>query len=64
MAPKIRYDAAEMQAKANEVAEKEIRVLAREGAEVACEYLGTRFETDTALHGWVQAVVPRQRSRS
>ena len=46
MAPKIRYDAAEMQAKANEVAEKEIRILAREGAElprsaeVTCEYLG------------------------
>ena len=46
MAPKIRYDAAEMQAKANEVAEKEIRILTREGvelprsAEVTCEYLG------------------------
>ena len=46
MAPKIRYDAAEMQAKAQEVAEKEIRILAREGAElprsaeVTCEYLG------------------------
>ena len=46
MAPKIRYDSAEMQAKANEVAEKEIRILAREGAElprsaeVTCEYLG------------------------
>ena len=34
MAPKIRYDAAEMQAKANEVAEKEIRILAREGVEL------------------------------
>ena len=46
MAPKIRYDAAEMQAKANEIAEKELRILAREGAElprsaeVTCEYLG------------------------
>ena len=46
MAPKIRYDAAEMQVKANQAAEKEIRILAREGtelprsAEVTCEYLG------------------------
>ena len=46
MAPKTFYDAAEMQAKANQAAEKEIRILAREGAElprsaeVTCEYLG------------------------
>ena len=46
MAPKIHYDAAEMQVKANQAAEKEIRILAREGvelppsAEVTCEYLG------------------------
>ena len=46
MAPKTLYDAAEMQAKANRAAEKETRILAREGAElprsaeVTCEYLG------------------------
>ena len=46
MAPKTFYHAAEMQAKANQAAEKEIRILAREGAElprsaeVTCEYLG------------------------
>ena len=46
MAPKTLYDAAEMQAKANQTAEKELRILAREGAElprsaeVTCEYLG------------------------
>ena len=34
MAPEIRYDAAEMQVKANQAAEKEIRILAREGAEL------------------------------
>ena len=44
MAPKTFYDAAEMQAKANQAAEKEIRILGREGAElprsaeVTCEY--------------------------
>ena len=37
MAPKTHYDAAEMQAKANEVAEKEIRILAREGVELEVE---------------------------
>ena len=46
MAPKIRYDAAEMQTKADESAEKEIQNVTREGielsrsAEVTCEYLG------------------------
>ena len=46
MAPKIRYDAAVVQTKADEAAEKEIQTLAREGvelpasAEVSCEYLG------------------------
>ena len=47
MAPKtLLYDAEEMQVKANQAAEKEIRILAREGtelprsAEVTCEYLG------------------------
>ncbi len=46
MAPKTLYDAEEMQVKANQAAEKEIRILAREGvelprsAEVTCEYLG------------------------
>ena len=46
MAPKIRYDAAAMQIKADEAAEKEIQTLARDGvvlpssAEVSCEYLG------------------------
>ena len=46
MAPKIRYDAAEMQVKANEAAEKEIKSVTKEGvvfprsAEVTCEYLG------------------------
>ena len=46
MAPKSLYDAAEMQAKANQAAGEEIRILAREGAElprsaeVTCEYLG------------------------
>ena len=46
MAPKIRYDAAAMQTKADESAEKEIQTLAAEGvelpssAEVTCEYLG------------------------
>ena len=46
MAPKIHYDAAEMQVKANQAAEKEIQSLVREGvelphsAEVTCEYLG------------------------
>ncbi len=45
MAPKIRYDAAEMQVKANQAAAKALRILAREGAElprsaeVTCEYL-------------------------
>ena len=46
MAPKIRYDAARMQTKADESAEKAIQNLTREGielprsAEVTCEYLG------------------------
>ena len=46
MAPKTLYDAEEMQVRANQAAEKEIRILAREGvelprsAEVTCEYLG------------------------
>ena len=46
MAPKIRYDAAHMQTKADESAEKEIQNVTREGielprsAEVTCEYLG------------------------
>ena len=46
MAPKIRYDAAEMQVKANQAAEKEIESVTKEGvvlprsAEVTCEYLG------------------------
>ena len=46
MAPKILYDAAEMQTKADEAAEKEIQSVTREGvelppsAEVSCEYLG------------------------
>ena len=46
MTPKIRYDAAEMQVKANEAAEKEIKSVTKEGvvfprsAEVTCEYLG------------------------
>ena len=46
MAPKIRYDAAKMQVKANEAAEKEIKSVTKEGvvfprsAEVTCEYLG------------------------
>ena len=46
MAPKIRYDAAHMQTKADDSAEKEIQNLTREGielprsAEVTCEYLG------------------------
>ena len=54
MAPKIHYDAAEMQVKANQAAEKEIRILAREGtelprsAEVTCEYLGMlKDDTDS-----------------
>ena len=46
MAPKIQYDAAEMQAKANLAAEKEVDCVTKEGvvlprsAEVTCEYLG------------------------
>ena len=46
MAPKIRYDAADMQTQADESAKKEIQSLVREGvelphsAEVTCEYLG------------------------
>ena len=46
MAPKILYDAADMQTKADTAAEKEIQALAREGveipdsAEVTCEFLG------------------------
>ena len=46
MAPKIQYDAAEMQAKANLAAEREIDSVTKEGvvlprsAEVTCEYLG------------------------
>ena len=46
MAPKIQYDAAEMQDKANEAAEREIVSVTKEGvvlprsAEVACEHLG------------------------
>ena len=46
MAPKILYDAADMQTKADEAAEKEIQSLVREGvvlppsAEVTCEYVG------------------------
>ena len=46
MAPKIRYDAAEMQVKANQAAENEIESVTKEGvvlprsAEVTCEYLG------------------------
>ena len=46
MAPKLQYDAAGMQAKANEAVEKEIENATKEGAvlplsaEVTCEYLG------------------------
>ena len=46
MAPKIHYDAAEMQVEANQSAEKEIKSVTKEGvvlprsAEVTCEYLG------------------------
>ena len=46
MAPKIIYDAADMQIKADEAAEKEIQGLVRDGvdlppsAEVTCEYVG------------------------
>ena len=46
MAPKIQYDAAEMQAKANEAARKGIESVTKEGvvlprsAKVTCEYLG------------------------
>ena len=46
MAPKILYDAADMQTKADEAAGKEIESLVREGvvlppsAEVICEYVG------------------------
>ena len=48
MAPKIHYDAAEMQVKANQAAEKEITSVTKEGvvlpcsAEVTCEYLTLR----------------------
>ena len=46
MAPKIQYDAAVMQAKANKAVENDIENVAKEGmalplsAEVTCEYLG------------------------
>ena len=66
MAPKILYDAAEMQVKANQAAEKDIDSLTKEGvvlprsAEVTCEHLGL---TDIAAHRWVQAVLSRRRSR-
>ena len=46
MAPKIRYDAADMQTQADESAKKEIQFVIQEGvrlpqsAEVSCEYLG------------------------
>ena len=46
MAPKIRYDAVDMQTKADMAAEKQIQNLARQGiqisasAEASCEFLG------------------------
>ena len=46
MAPKIHYDAGDMQIQADESAKKEIQSLVREGfelphsAELTCEYLG------------------------
>ncbi len=46
MAPKIRYDAANMQNQADESAEKEVQIVIQDGvrlsqsAEVSCEYLG------------------------
>ena len=55
MAPKIRYDAAEMQAKANQSAEKELKSVTKEGvllprsAEVTCEYLGVLKEDGFTL---------------
>ena len=46
MAPKIHYDAADMQTQADESAKKEIQLVVQDGvrlpqsAEVSCEYLG------------------------
>ena len=57
MAPKIRYDAAAIQIKADESAKKENQTLAREdaeipsSAEVSCEYLGVLKDDAFTLDG-------------
>ena len=66
MAPKIQYDAAVMQAKANKAVENDIENVAKEGtvlppsAEITCEYLGVLKDD-----GFTLGVAPtsvRQRS--